>query len=155
MDALTGHDLARIIEALRKIEVAIRHSIRTQSIHVVGNGNDVKVAGHDLEQVEDVGHDRHEPASFPSSQAQTSRGLAFWIRPRQALASGFGLTIVVGGLLRIFVIGSPLMPPSHWPAGAMAQCNDRWISSSVNHSGTCAAHGGVAYWRFPSEIAAR
>jgi hypothetical protein len=45
----------------------------------------------------------------------------------------------------------PLSPPSVWPEGKSALCNDGWYSPSHTRSGTCSAHEGVAYWRFPAD----
>jgi hypothetical protein len=61
------------------------------------------------------------------------------------------LLVVVIGLARIFFVGSPLFPPSEWPAGTTAQCRDRSFSRSDTRSGTCSWHGGVAFWRYETD----
>jgi hypothetical protein len=92
-----------------------------------------------------TGHRAVDLGLAPSSDPKRLR-----LHPRPSTVLGGLLLIAVGVLVRIFVLGAPLYPPSRWPDGTTAQCRDRSFSKSAHHSGTCSFHDGVAYWRYES-----
>ena len=108
-----------------------------QHIYVNGGGNDVKVAGRDLNTFSP------DPVSPPiDNSGVPSPRLGKYAK--RVLA--FVIPLLVGT-----PPGSPLSPPSLWPQGKSALCRDGQYSPSHTRSGTCSHHGGVAQWRFAAD----
>jgi len=63
-------------------------------------------------------------------------------------AAGVLVTIMTTTLISINHPRSSVDPPSAWPLGKTALCNDGSFSPSRSRSGTCARHDGVAHWRY-------
>lgn len=136
-----------------------------QSCNFEGSGIQANVAGRDINHHEHH-HYHYDPVHAPAPQraGKPKRRLPGWVTRSVvtcALAVGTGVPIGLSGWWQPEVepgtastslrAGAPPSPPSEWPAGTSALCNNGEFSPSHTRSGTCSGKDGVAFWRYPSD----
>jgi hypothetical protein len=109
-----------------------------QNVYVIGDHNSVVTSGGDVYGAPPPPPDSAQPVPAGAPHRRLGR-----ITGGLALAAA----LVIGTLLP----PARLSRPALWPEGTTALCRDGRYSPSHHRSGTCSSHGGVAYWRFPTD----